>query len=338
MDFYNNDTLIYILDKIRPIPEFVKQANIADPNTIPANLYALPEKRAFPIYDPASCYLSFGCWMLNKNKLSNKENKRVKETLVKAAAFHRIHDEILSLASDVIDFINKTHEKQASRSYALAKTKEYPLHSPEQVMMAIEEFPHHADNYSIPERQQIATMIVKQAEAFGLPVMQRVIIKYASPRQFCRTDQAACEIMGRGLMTQDPIGKALFQKLGSAIIGNMTSPDIMYKLAGVLEKLDQQYNTGMDYYNTIFNITGKQALDVKTEEVINVNGDLYKLHDLAKVPPDKWEEIFGEDFVNAITGPAGKVEPDRLKEIINTLPLPEKNILNRYLKQWALTI
>jgi hypothetical protein len=76
------------------------------------------------------------------------------------------------------------------------------------------------------------------------------------------------------------------------------------------------------------------ALDMHMTRPINIAGEAYNLSDLSKIPADYYGEVFGEDFQSAITADNGMADADKLEMMIETLPMPEKNILNRYLKQY----
>jgi hypothetical protein len=333
--------MLKTLADIRPIPDFVKEASIIDKESIPSKFFALPEKRAYSFADPASTYVSFGYWLMNKNGLSGSENQRVKTNLVKAAEFFGITDEILDLARNYQGAKRKFMEKHAEENYGLPKEKAYPLHTPAHVTSAIEHFPEHHTNWEIPERMAIARKIIKKANEFGMPIQAEIIVSYGTAEPVCRSDRAAANIAARALHIEDLSGQRLFNKLAHSMVGNMVEQEVLFKLAGVLETLDSHFGLNGHYgkrlqnpIETVFNVTGKEAAEILQHRPINLAGEEYDLSELARVSLDTWEEMLGKDFVDSITGEAGTVDPNKLVDILPTLPLPEKNIINRYLKQY----
>ena len=341
MDFYSDvsKTGLATLNAIKPFPDFVKEAMIVDKNSIPTRLFALPEKRAFPIHDPANTYLSFGYWLLNKDKLSDREQNIAKQNLVKASTFFGVDKEVIGLAK-IFSKVKDNIEKKAELSkYALPATREFPLHSQEHVDQAIDLFPKIINQYELPERHFIARAIVKRANDFNIPIHHTIIIKYANiPNNVCREDEAALKIASRSYLTDNLEARNLFTKLAQAMIGNIHDRFTMFKTASILDSLDNYFGInlpdGMDAVDTIFNISGKQALEMIKKRNLNLAGTPYSLDLLANIPVDFYDSILGDDFGDAIKGEDGRVDPDKLEQVVNTLPLPEKQMLDMHLKQY----
>jgi len=341
MDFYSDtgNTLLASINKLKELPDFVKQAAIVDKDSIPDKFFALPEKRAFPISDPATTYISFGYWLFNQNKMSDMEKNAAKVGLVKAAEFFGISKYILDLAKSYQKNKNHVQCEKIANDYGLPEKKAYPLHTEDHVNMAIDSFPIHHRNYDIAERQQIAKKIMEKASNFNIPVRTQVIVKYATASPMSRTDLAAVNIAGRAMFTDNLQAQHLYHKLGRALIGNLNGQEGLYKVARVLESLDDHFglNGGQngfpDAFSTMFNMNEKMAVEAVETVPINIAGDAFTLRDLIALPADFYEEALGEDFAQAIIDDSGKVSPGKLASILPTLPMPEKNILVRYLRQ-----
>ena len=241
---------------------------------------------------------------------------------------------------------NNVQEKKAADNYGLPETKEFPLHTPSHVYQALEVFPIAHRKYEIPERIKIAQKIMRKAAGFRMPVKTEIIIKYASlPDETCRSDQAAANIAARSLFVQDLNGQALFNKLAHGLMGNINGNGTLIKMAGILEQLDDLFGVSSKYarghifdpISTIFNMSEKQAMEVLAARPITIGGEMYDVNDLMNIPIDLWVEALGEDFGAAIADEDGSVDGNKLADILPTLPLPEQNILDRYLKQYYAT-
>lgn len=335
MDFYTDSgqTVLTLIDKIRPMPEFVKSASIFEPQTIPDNCWAWPEKRAFSIADPASTYLSFGYWLMDQQNVPAK----VKDNIVKSAAFFGIGDEVMDLAKRYADAKRRLDSAKVDSGYALPG--KYPLHTMEHVAQAVEYFPRHYKELPIPERMIVARKIVKEAKSNGVPIMSTVIMKYAKAKPLSRTDRAGANIAIRMQKTADLKEKKLYNKLGQTLAGNVKDSGMLFKVAGLLERMDKMtgldrfYGTQIkDAFDTVFNMNIKEAQELLN--ILNINGKNFLLEDLANIPADVYEEAMGEDFLDNVKSQDGLLDINKLKDVINALPAPDKNTLVQYLEQY----
>jgi hypothetical protein len=340
MDFYNDtgNTQLRIIEQIRPMPDFVKQAAIIDRDSIPSRLFALPEKRAYTIADPASTYLSFGYWMLNNNKLSPSESDRSKTAIVKAAAFFDIGEDIKDFAKRYKIAESHFQKRAEEKNYGLPQEKSFPLHTPVHVRRAIDFFPGHYEKYTMPERVKIASHIMRRADDFNIPVRQTVIIKYANNTAGCDPVLMADNIASRSLFVNDMDHKKLFLKLARAAMHSANNVPTLMKLATVLEGLDGHFDLNgiglQDPFSTVFNVDGKRAFDLDQSRAINIAGNNYPVTALKDIPPEVFADALGEDFVKASSDEAGNIDTGRMADIIETLPLPDKKTLDLYLRQY----
>ena len=336
MDFYTDtgQMLFRTICRIKEMPDFVKSASIIDKESIPDRFFALPEKRAFPIADPAGTYLSFGYWLMDGNKLNNEEKERAKESIVKAAMFYGIQDDILDLAKKYKAVKAQLHEKKSSDNYGLPESKTWPLHTPAHVTMAIDHFPDNHKNYTFNERRQIAGGIVKKAEEFGIPIHTEIIVKYAEADPYCLGEQAAVNIAARALSAPTLDAKILYNKLGHGLLKSAADQEMLEKLAGVLEALDDHFGiVGQpDIIDTLFNLTEKQAQEII--DTVNIGGTNFPLNDLSMIPLDAWADMLGEDFAQSIQSEDKTADKKKIKDILPTLPKPDMNTLLQELNQY----
>lgn len=332
MDFYTDTahTLLASINALRPMPEFVKKAHVIDKGSIPDRLFALPEKRAFSVADPSSVYLSFGYWLFNQNKLEKSASDRVKEKLLKMAAFYEILPDIFNLAKAYTTAKEKIYEKRAESLYGIPEKKAFPLFNRCHINLAQECFPKVERDYNIYERVKIAQAIKNRAEEESIPVTQ-IIIKYASlPKKDCNESLAMVNLAARALETNRIQNQRFFNKLAHMIPGNLAgNTENMVKLAELIEELDEGNGVkhSLSPIDTIWNCA-KKAQD----NFIKIGPKEYNVTSLSNLPQTFWQESLGDDFVSQVMSGNG-INPQKLIEVLSTLPLPEQNILSMMLDQ-----
>lgn len=339
MDIYTDPqgVVLTLLNKVKPLPDYVKQASLLESATIPDHLFADVGKRAYPIADPATAYLSYGYFLAQPTGVA----RPVVEALMKAAAFYGIGPDVVDLTKRFAAADAALSEKRANATYALPERRAYPLGNATQVALAAEHFPQHYTEYTIPERLTVGRAILKEACAHGINprTLPAVVIKYATIKPIGRSDVLAANLMSRGLYCDDPQAIATFRKLANAVLGNVTTDTAMYKIASVMELLDRQ--CGLDrLYGTklltpeesVFNMTIKEAEALL--DMVQLGDQKYPIEQLLEVPMSLYKDALGEDFVEQITDSDDSLNESKLTTQLNALPRPDKQALDHYLRQY----
>jgi hypothetical protein len=340
MDIQNDKLLTKLaeINTVKPVPDFVKEAAVIDNDSIPDRMYASPERRMYSIADPASTYLSSAYFSHYGNNLPAEENRIIAKNLVKAAEFYGIGD-------TVHDFIKKSAAHKEKRKlaeigshYALPAKRAYPIATRDQLVRAIDHFDKHASDLPVPERRCVAQFIVKRANEFGYPMIERHIVSMAN-NDACHFDKAAYLVANRATELEDPRDQAVFVKLARSIMEFAPSdPSHLEKVASVVEKLDNATGLSRQYGRTvahpmqaIFNIMQKCASDANGPDMLVLDGASYPMPKVAKLPISFWGEALGDGFAKEVTASDGNGDLAKIKTIVDTLPRNDKQVLRRYL-------
>lgn len=344
MDQYHDNyhaTLTQVKDAL---PEFIKNASLQDVRKLPESAFAFPERRQFPIHTPEETLVSTSYFFKKAyHQLPKPILKRIYTKLAKAAYSHEVEDYFLQIVKDVFP-----QEKKASiddpNNYALLIKEagkaigRYYIGDAFNTKLACDHFVKNHKKYPLTWRREICRNLVKRAQDFNIGNLHPVIRSYTGDN-VCLSDKAADEIAKRAFFTfKNKQISNLYKKYATSIRGNMTSPDTLEKAATVLDRLDKA--TGLDKfygthfedpYKTIFNLTKQGAEQII--RVVDILGNQFSLDELSKLDPAVYQQALGQDFIDEVLNENDLIDPEKLKQLIPTLPRDEKGMLLKHLKQ-----
>lgn len=317
----------------------MKNAQVIDPDSIPFEKFAYPDERSFSCADPASTYLSFAYYCMNKDQVP----ARVRDSIIKHAAFYDILDEIKDFTNRFITTKKHFDKKAEEGNYGLPASKSYPLFTKDQVSLAQTHFNENYQRYGVADRINIANTIQKRANDNGMKIWAKQVTVYANnANNICRSDQAAALIASRGydlakqanLSEEDSFKtRKAFVKIARSVFGNSINADYRYQVIPLLERIEKLASAhhSFDYFSAIHNTPIKAAQAMI--EYVNLDGDHYSLDDLASIPPDVYAEAMGDDFVGEISNTEGNIDKNLVFDIVPTLPMDDKQILKQFIDQ-----
>jgi hypothetical protein len=117
-------------------------------------------------------------------------------------------------------------------------------------------------------------------------------------------------------------------------------PDTLVKLAETIDILDRKLRLRGRYTDVIprpedviFSCTlSKMASDLE-RHVSTTTGKLYEKDAFSRVPLQELQDLFGSEFVAQVRTPFGRVNPEKMAEVVSTLPRPDANLLDAVLQQ-----
>lgn len=337
-DFYNDDKhkTFYKICQIKKLPNFFKKATFCNEHDIPEEKFAVTEKRAFPCHDPASTYLSY-CYSQHNSTPVPTESM---DFILKKAHYWGIGQDIVDYQKKHMDWEDKFTKTAAEKDCAHfdGKRRHFPITDPMHVYSAVPMFEKFSHRYDIPTRNKIARFIVKKAQNFGIPVRSEVVLTYTSNSvdPLLAANNIAARSMTPGISMQE---KKAYIMLGKGLLeARVSDAESMEKIAHVVEKLDRINGIDKEYgftvpsaHQSVFN-TPIEMLK-KATEMIDLAGEYFSLTKLSTLPPELYSDALGKDFTVAVVDDKGKVNPQKLKMILPTLPLPDKETLRKYVIQ-----
>jgi len=300
------------------LSDFVKTAEAAGGDFS----YAWPEKQLFPLHTPEDTLLS-ALYAYKQKELVPEE---VQEKIAEALEHHGLTEEFIKIAKKLTP---EERERLPDSVFGLVvkdpktgkKIRKYPMPDPEHVRAAIVYFKKNYRKYPEEWRRQIARKIVEQAKKFGIEVHDELILRYAG---VARANLAkAAELLReyrvnvlwdneKARQAYETVAEA-FEKFAEA---ELPEGELERAVKG-LEELDRTFGVNYDRLPTPQLIVYNEKL---AEETVKLVEKEVPLAVLQAIPDDAYKELIG-------------TVPNRqtLKEDIESLPTPEKEILEQFL-------
>ena len=339
---------LMVIDSRYTIPSWVKSAEILDDAEKAAALqssqFADPMLRQLPITSPADTWVSAAYFNENRHTYDEHQAAYIEGNLRKAAAVFQVEDEVAQVFATSMPKQANAEDDDANycqlTKSAAGETisRGFPVFNGEDLKNACEYMVTWRDRFKFAEAHEIAKNIVRRSnEMFGdvSPVSDR-ILKLAGAG-VVELHQIVEEL--DHLANQCPDSKVAMD-VKELILGMVDDPtyadstETQVKLAQAVE--DLQTLLGFNYDNHQFpeeivwgmSIKEAQAL---ADDAITLGKLTYSLTKLSELDPGAFA-VLGDDFVLDITSTDGGVNREKLADILPTIPLPDKRILETHLQ------
>lgn len=353
-----NGQQLYRLSRLYPLPTFVKQASsdaIYGENDMQNHQYADPTHRAFPCHTAAATYIST-LFFLDKQAEFNPEDARfIESRLDDFAFFHGISQVVNKLKTKLASDIPRNDlDKLSDDSFALvldasespsgAIERHYPLRNALEVKKAAEWLRTYEQELPYKHRQKIATKVLCKAAEFGagLGDLDEFLQKQGGVGT-CAADDAAQFLFNRARLYKRAgkldyaVQMGRLAKTVASRIGVLHDQDQRIKLAGLVDEADRE--SGLTRFvddlqkpeDVFFAITEKTASKLREEHLTTTSGNIYKLADFDKLRLTDVRDMMGEDFADAVSAGGLFISPEKMAEIVPTLPRGDADLFDRLL-------
>jgi len=319
--------LYHLLHQNPQAADYVKQAelDITQAEQLSDGEFAWPQRRLFPINTPHNTVLS----CLYRQKC--------------AAVPADVDDRLKSAVQiyDVDAVVSATKTAQAApvadvpEDYLLPHLRRLRIKTAADVPVAekllLEQYPR----LGIEDRAEAFVNLVKKAQEYQTPLKPHTY--RMAGMTVCTTKTAMDFIEARRCATNQPLLQQAYEKLASTLQGRgefIQDRDALVNLADALTKLDKQAGLEKHYdkrlpdpIQTVFN-TDKLA-----EPMIDLAGRSVGLSKLAALPSTFWSDVVGPDMIGDITDAAGRIDIEKLGQVLPTLPLDLRIILRHQVPQ-----
>jgi len=316
--------------------------------------YADPARGLFPVDSPAATWLSYAYFLKHAadKDLPHKraELDAIEARILQAASIHGIFQDTTKLAAA---FKELAVEKQAAVSddnYGwVAKDtsgnvlfRKYPMFDAVGVKKASDYFAEYRHRYPLEVRKHIARNIMKQAEAYKVPVTELKLDVRV---------EAGHGVPIRGVLMEELYERANLCKdaevsMALANINELVAAAPVEELAQNLDKIAEvvdAFDKTADltkHYNKKIAMPSDIIFKLGMEEAVKMSADAVTLHQhifsiekLAALPAKVYADVLGDDFVKAIMAKDGAViDHTKLADNLHSLPKPDKAALEGHLK------
>jgi hypothetical protein len=338
------------------VPEYVKKSDIADivgENEKRAASYAdvrMPHQ--FPTHTAAATWVSHMFYLNKEAEIHPKARPMILERLAKKAAYWGIKNAIDTLTLEHKG-INKAADAPDSH-YALVwstkegKQRQYRLANGLEIKAAAAWFVESNDDirrqFSFYDRHTIASKILKRATDVGAAIKEyQDELEMAAGKGMCNPKQAAAHVRNRAIVAArvGPIVAEGINKLADCVEAQPKSfmdPNALYKLASTLDEFDRQHNLIGSYNDSMpspesvcFNMTFTKMSQLHDESCQTLTGTIYTRDQFSKVSRSDFNDLFGDELASQVcTGL--KVDPNKMADIIPTLPLGDAQTFDRLME------
>jgi hypothetical protein len=278
----------------------------------PSSAFADSVNRRFPIDTPDHAVLS---------RLYMEKQAGVSPEVLDAC------DKALDLYGVELDLEEKLATTKAAApfdpdDYLLPEIRRMVVKTAEDVATAADVICQNHRTFDIDSRARACTRLVKKAADHGVPLPPD-ILKFAGVTM-CDVPTLRDWIGARAAATTDPTIRWGYDKLASelesfpALCGDR---DELIKVAAAIGELDEAAGLGQHYdrrlpdpLRTVFNTT-KVA-----DDMLELAGAQVPVDQLLSIPPEIYQDVFGEDLAAEFVGPDGDIDVEQMKVILPTVP------------------
>ena len=306
--------------------EAVKTASLEeDPDALPSDVFAWEEKRAYPLHTKEHAILSaifaehFGCPVDIRQKI--------------AEALH---------AYDVpADVLVPTQQKVAEASdedYLFQSERAYPVASAEDVKVAEARLLAQLFKLSSERRAEAFPRLLTKAANYGV-TLQPLTYRLAGAVE-THLEQVKEAVEARAAACLGTKAHEAYDKLASLLDNypeRLVDHQIQTKLASYLNDLDEVAGLKKEYDRripdpilTVFNTN--KLTKIAIGDGVQLGDSVFPISQLAGVPPSLYDDVLGPDFSQEVC-PNGACDPQRLAQVLETLPADLKAQLGAALSQ-----
>lgn len=338
------------LARLYEFPDFVKKAELSQTMGsagVPASTYGDPRTRQFPCHTAASTWLSALFFREKQSEFHPKDQKHIEGRINDHASYFRIKAAVDLMRSRWAELHKTAEEQLPDSSYAWvwagedgSKDRRLPIRNTVEVKVAAEWLEEHRDAVAYADRQAIATRIHNKANAIGAGLGKSAeFIERQAGRGACSPDEVVAMVRGRALLTGNDALKSQFYKMAQALAESPKvafQPDMLIKLAATVDQLDRtlglagKYSDGVPRpEDVIFRVTYSKAASDYSDSCGTTTGSVYEKAAFRRLSVEDVKDMFGDDFVERVSGDLGGVDPEKMAEEVAALPRPDAEMLDR---------
>lgn len=331
-------------------PEFVKQAShddlCGDPESLPPHVYANVSQRTYPCHTKAATWMSALFFADKHRQLAPSVAEQVKQRITKSASYWKIQGDVEALWEKMAQDEAQGHDRLTDDSFALVwntgdrKERHYPLRNANEVKMASQWFGNYHREFTFADKHTIASKILTKAAEFGAGVDNPELLDKCAGFGYCSAEDAAQAWEKRAALisTSHPDYSQEALQVAVTVRGatfEARDQGKRIKMAELMDTFDRQTQLDKLYddgglerpEDALFVITEKVASQFLQEHVQTTTGAIYEKMALERLDIDTVRQWMGEELADECGGVM--MDPEKLAEIVPTLPRPEAEMFEK---------
>jgi hypothetical protein len=330
-------------------PEFVKQASteqLLGPEDLGPDLFADPRHRRYPMHTKAATWLSAAFLYDKWPQLPVKEAAAAEARLLEMADVWHIRPLIEGLKEKVAASRRDSLSALPDEDFAWSRDGErhLPLRNALEVRAAAEYLVKWRDEFTFPDRQDMARRILQKAARHGAALGDYDdFLEKAAGFGGCSAAQAAGLVRGRAKLARSghPDIANELEKMAETIMADTRRarmPNMLAKVAETIDMVDRllhisEYSEAVPRAeDVLFALTRKAASALAEQHLRTTTGSVYDKDDLARLRTRTVRDYMGDALAEATTSDGLTVDAVKLAEIVPTLPLGDARIFDQLCK------
>tara|TARA_Y100001973_G_scaffold97861_1_gene154583 strand:+ start:746 stop:1720 length:975 start_codon:yes stop_codon:yes gene_type:complete len=318
MDINTDVTQHLLREVLQEYPELAKHAQLAISgpevrDSLPLSSFADPHNRYYPVHTPEHAILS----KAYTTKVAN----------VAPHVVSRIDDALDLFGLDLPESRTVKEASNYEPPYLIPSQSKFPLRDASDIPYAEAALLRNRSKLQVKTAASAAITLVKYAADAGINVSSEILTMAGITQ--CDTEKASMWIEARSDAASEPEHSEAYIKVSEFVknLGSTASRADLTKLAAAVEELDimsglsKHYGRNLpDPMATVFNTK------VAMQPSMDLGGTMVPVSKLVGMGPEVIGDILGDDIVPEISSD-GEVDPQKLMEILETLPKDMKELL-----------
>lgn len=324
---------LHALNETYTMPEYVKQAELEtlDPDVLdklPAQAFADPAYHRYPCHTKAAAWVSMGYFLKDLDNIPEGKQDILFNNFEKFAKYYHMEDDYAQLLQKTIGQEKQAAAVPVSNSPKLTEFGG-SIGNVDEICKAASWLVRQANKLPLSKRSEMASRIIKQADAFGVKLPERESLEKTAgfgvnePKEIINLMHIRAS-MSKNAEYADELN-GLADRLTSRNFPPFSS--IWMKVAYAIDDFDKM--AGLMHYRetgdmplpeeVVFAIPQVTIKEADSATVQLQNGQIYQLSKLAEVGRDKYEEVMDSAVVDALFF-HNMFDKEAAAEILATIP------------------
>lgn len=335
------------------IPDFVKRADydkVMRPGRLPVTVYADAVNHQFACHNAASTFLSVMFYHEKRASFHSKEQTRIENRLNHYVDFWAIRSPVERFLSRHEERCKSAAAELPDDAYAYVwvdedgnKERWMRMTTAAEVKQAADALQEIAPRMPFSDRHVVARRILNKMAAYGaaVPPDQLEFLERQAGRGVCDPERVAAMLEGRAKMAAHNVAlRDHVRELAASVRKSpavFLDPGTLVKLAETIYDVDMGLGIRPEGYcesvprpeDVLFEVSFTKTAAALAERVATTSGTVYTKTALASVPLEEIRSVFGDDFVDEVKAADDGIDPEKMAELVATLPRPEAEMLDR---------
>jgi len=337
-DLYNDPghaLLSYLFDRHPGAPELVKGAEFEDRrDQIPQTAFAWPERELFPVHTPAHAVVSY---------LYAKHGAAQTKVAAAGRVVPLVPTPVVAAIEEALDAYGVDRAKLAAVEEKVAdlreedclfsETKAYPVRNAGEIKTAEARLLEQVRKLRPETRAEAFSKLAAAADVHGVELRPESY-RWAG-RAATDPHALASTLEVRAMLTSDEEAKAGYSKLAAAVLEDrrgLRDHAMRVKIAAAINDLDARAGLSRHYDRKIPDpVASVFNAEKVAEDAIDLGGTFVRPTHLERLPTTFYSDALGFDVLREIA-PGGRLDAQKVAEVVNTLPADLKADFARQLR------